>query len=104
ARNRARDLPVGGAQEEELTVLTLSRRRSLWLVLLAGSLLPACTMGPDYRKPEVELPAVHRGTGDVVTTASLADLEWFELFRDQQLTELVSAALQDSFEVRIAAE
>ena len=73
-------------------------------VPLAGVLLASCATGPDYRRPQVDLPAVHRGSVQEATAVSLADLAWFELFRDDQLTELVAAALQDNFEVRIAAE
>ena len=74
------------------------------LVPLVAGMLAACTMGPDYRRPDVELPAVHRGALQTANAVSLADLKWFELFRDDQLTELVATALKDSFEVRIAAE
>jgi multidrug efflux system outer membrane protein len=61
-------------------------------------------MGPDYRRPQVDLPAAHRGAEQTATVASLADVHWFDLFRDDQLTALVASALKDSFEVRIAAE
>lgn len=77
--------------------------RLAWIPL-AGSLLAACAMGPDYRRPKVDVPAVHRGAVQAATIASLADLAWFELFRDEQLTALVEAALKDNFEARIAVE
>jgi len=71
--------------------------------LLAGSLLASCTLGPNYKRPVVETPAAHRGaTG--ATPDSLADLKWFELFHDDRLTALVSTALKENFDVRIAAE
>jgi len=71
--------------------------------LLAGGLLASCTLGPNYKRPVVETPAVHRGaTG--ATPESLADVKWFELFHDDRLTALVSTALKDNFDVRIAAE
>jgi NodT family efflux transporter outer membrane factor (OMF) lipoprotein len=62
-------------------------------------------MGPNYKRPQIEVPAVHRGAIESqLPTASLADLKWFELFRDDQLTQLVATALKDNFEVRMAAE
>lgn len=66
----------------------------------------ACTMGPNYKRPIVEMPAAYRGAGDATSggSASVADLKWFELFRDETLTRLVQTALQQNFEVRIAAE
>jgi multidrug efflux system outer membrane protein len=66
-------------------------------------LVASCTLGPNYKRPVVDIPSAHRGA----TTAgaeSLADLQWFELFRDEQLTRLVSTALKQNFELRIAAE
>ena len=67
--------------------------------------LASCTLGPDYKRPVVETPAVHRGAASAQATAeSLADLKWFELFRDEQLTALVTTALKQNFELRIAAE
>ena len=71
--------------------------------LVMGALLASCVMGPNYKRPTIDVPAVHRGQAQP-TSASLGDLEWFELFRDDQLTRLVAAALKDNFEVRIAAE
>lgn len=76
----------------------------LAVVPVTASLLAACTMGPQYRRPQLQLPAAHRGAVDTATAASLADLHWFQLFRDDQLNELVATALKDNFEVRIAAE
>jgi NodT family efflux transporter outer membrane factor (OMF) lipoprotein len=75
------------------------------LVLIAGLSLASCVMGPNYKRPQIEVPAVHRGAIESqLPTASLADLKWFELFRDDQLTQLVATALKDNFEVRMAAE
>ena len=86
---------------EELTVSFFTR---VAFVAVAGVALASCTLGPDYRRPQVNLPAVHRGSSQAVTAASLADVQWFELFRDDQLTALVEAALKENFDVRIAAE
>ncbi len=77
-------------------------------VLAASAMLTAaCTMGPNYKRPLVEVPSAHRGAADAAqgtASASLADLKWFDVFRDDTLTGLVSTALQQNFEVRIAAE
>jgi multidrug efflux system outer membrane protein len=81
-------------------VSTLTRAT---VTLLGAGLLTSCTLGPNYKRPVVETPSVHRGATDA-GPASLADLKWFELFHDDRLTELVSTALKENFEVRIAAE
>jgi multidrug efflux system outer membrane protein len=67
--------------------------------------MTACTMGPNYKRPVVPVPETHRGAApDAAGPASLADLKWFELFRDDTLTQLVNTALKENFDVRIAAE
>jgi NodT family efflux transporter outer membrane factor (OMF) lipoprotein len=86
---------------EELTVRTLR----FLAVLIATLVVAACTLGPDYKRPVVPVPDVHRGAEDARgSSASLADVQWFELFRDDTLTQLVNAALKENFELRIAAE
>ena len=85
---------------EDLTVLTRASFVAAFLVLSAG-----CTLAPKYTRPVVGTPASFRGATDVAgSTVSIADLKWFELFRDDTLTGLVNAALQQNFDVRIAAE
>ncbi len=76
--------------------------RRFALVSIVAALAASCTFGPNYKRPVVEAPAAHRGAE--ASAASLADLKWFELFQDEALTRLVSAALERNFELRIAAE
>ena len=73
------------------------------VTLLAAAVATSCTVGPDYKRPPVELPVTHRGAGQT-SAASLADVKWFELFNDDRLTKVVDTALKQNFEVRIAAE
>lgn len=64
------------------------------------SLLTGCTVGPKYSKPTVTPPAVFRGgAGD---PASLADLKWFEVFKDERLQQLVRTALAQNYDLRDA--
>ena len=86
---------------------------------IGSALIPAllavvtasCALGPNYKRPVIEAPASFRGdpaaqVGQVgqVSARSLADLKWFDLFRDETLTGLVNTALQQNFDARIAAE
>ena len=73
-------------------------------VLIAGVVVASCTLGRDYKRPAIETPSTYRFGAAGTSTASLADLQWFELFRDDTLTQLVKTALQENFELRIAAE
>jgi len=73
--------------------------------LLCAAAVASCTLGPDYQRPMVETPQAHRGeTSAQPTIDSLADLKWFDLFKDDQLTEFVNTALKQNFDLRIAAE
>jgi NodT family efflux transporter outer membrane factor (OMF) lipoprotein len=78
---------------------------SIVLVISASLVAASCTLGPDYRRPEVPTPPNFRGTDSSATAAaSIADLQWSELFKDPALTQLVSTALEHNFDLRIAAE
>jgi multidrug efflux system outer membrane protein len=58
-------------------------------------------IGPDYKRPSVAAPSVFRGNG-TTDAQSLADLKWFEVFRDEQLHELIRIALSQNYDVRDA--
>jgi len=83
--------------------MTMSPFVRVAVTLLAAAVATSCTVGPDYKRPPVELPVTHRGAGQT-SAASLADVKWFELFNDDRLTKVVDTALKQNFEVRIAAE
>jgi outer membrane protein, multidrug efflux system len=70
--------------------------------LLAASLLTGCTVGPAYRRPAVTAPAAFRGATVAADPASLADLKWFEVFKDERLQEMVRTALVHNYDLRDA--
>ena len=71
---------------------------------VAMVLLTGCTVGPNYKRPQVPLPDQFRNAEGAAAAASLADQKWFELFHDDTLKQLVSTALEHNFDMRIAAE
>jgi len=72
-------------------------------VMLLGSLFGGCMVGPKYNRPAVQPPDTFRGTPTpVADPASLADLKWFEVFKDGQLQELVRTALAQNYDLREA--
>jgi multidrug efflux system outer membrane protein len=66
-----------------------------------------CAVGPNYKRPAVNVPPTYRGlTPDEAAkndAKSLADEKWWEVFQDEQLRELVKTALQQNYDMRIAA-
>ena len=57
------------------------------LVALAGGALAGCMVGPDYRRPETVAPAAYLYAPQ--TAAETADTEWWKLFNDSVLDELI---------------
>ena len=82
-------------------------RAGVWRSLAATGLalsLTGCLVGPDYKRPETGPPAQFRfAPGAALDQASLGDLEWFELFQDDALRELIQTALTENYDVQIAA-
>src|SRR6266542_3101004 len=80
---------------------------SVSAVLFSTFLLSACAAGPHYKRPAVQVPPQFRrlsDSGKPPASESLADLKWFDLFEDEVLKQLVTTALKENFDLRIAAE
>jgi outer membrane protein, multidrug efflux system len=75
---------------------------SLTLLLSTG-----CAVGPNYKRPSTDVPVTYRGTTPQDTaqpkTESLGDQKWWEVFQDKQLQDFIHTALQQNYDVRIAA-
>ena len=62
--------------------------------------LSACMVGPDYQRPEVDVPAAWRlGATEAVEIANIA---WWDQFQDPVLSELVRTALANNKDLEIA--
>ena len=66
-----------------------------------------CAVGPNYKRPAADVPPDYRGLAPEAAgkgdARSLADEKWWEVFQDEQLKELIKTALQQNYDVRIAA-
>ena len=76
----------------------------LWLAVSSG-LLAGCSMMPTYQRPAA--PVVSQFPGEFLGASSgaatpAADMEWQNFFTDPKLTQLISAALQNNRDLRIA--
>lgn len=79
----------------------MMRRRLSALAPVVVALLAGCTMGPDYRRPELALAAGWRVTP--ADAADLANTEWWQGFGDEHLARLIDAAIDANKDLRIAA-
>jgi multidrug efflux system outer membrane protein len=73
------------------------------VTLLVAGCVAGCMVGPDYGRPPVLIPNNYRFAVAPATAESIADLPWWEVFRDPVLQELVREALQNNYDLRIAA-
>jgi len=80
-------------------------RKSLIAPLSAAVLLSGCVVGPNYQRPSVQIPNSFRAASPTAAgdPASLADLKWFEVFKDEKLQDLERTALTQNYDLRDAA-
>jgi len=86
-----------------------------------------CVVGPNYKRPNVDVPGTYRGAalqGDGTqaqhnlaqqasspetpksgrdSEKSFGDQKWWEVFQDPELQQLIRTAIQNNYDVRIAA-
>lgn len=81
--------------------------RNCIALLSASLLLCGCSVGPNYKRPTVAVPTTYRGVVPDSTpqteTISLGDQKWWDIFQDEQLRSLIRTALQQNYDLRIAA-
>jgi outer membrane protein, multidrug efflux system len=79
----------------------MNRRKLPILFALLGA---GCTLGPNYKRPTVAIPANFRAPEPLPPgqAASLADLKWFEVFKDDKLQDLIRTALRQNYDLRDA--
>src|SRR6266699_7234794 len=70
------------------------------LVLEAG-----CMIGPKYERPAVNVPQGYRTPEPQLATqaSSLGNEQWWQLYQDPVLTQLIHTAIAQNYDVRIAA-
>lgn len=88
----------------------MTKRNHLSLFLAFAVAITGCTVGPNYKRPAVTVPDSYRAPGiDTASqatqnpAASLGDEKWWEVFQDKELQALIRTALQNNYDVRIAA-
>src|SRR6187431_606766 len=69
----------------------------VWLAL-------GCAVGPDYERPVLSVPEKWRAEANAQADATLANVPWWELFKDEQLQALIKVALEQNRDLKIAVE
>ena len=65
-------------------------------------------IGPNYKKPSINIPDAYRGlTKEEIVSSQLDSFgqqQWWKVFQDSKLQDLIRTALEQNFDVRIAAD
>jgi multidrug efflux system outer membrane protein len=74
-------------------------------LLALGLLLAGCLVGPNYQRPPIDAPAGYRGDSrsSIASSESLGDEKWWEVFEDPVLQQLIRTAIEQNYDLRIAA-
>jgi multidrug efflux system outer membrane protein len=84
--------------------------KKLFAVTAFGILVPlaGCKVGPNYARPQVTAPAVYRGADDAAVSSpdpgSLGEQDWAQVFHEPELQQLIRSALENNYDLRIAAQ
>jgi len=70
--------------------------------------LAGCNVGPKYSRPQTPVTPTFRGADNAEVssdpTTSIADRKWSEVFREPELQTLISTALANNYDLRVAAD
>jgi len=81
--------------------------RNLIVPAICCGLLAGCAIGPNYKKPNLDVPVDYKGAlpgAKPEPIASIGDQKWAEIFQDKKLQGLIETALEHNYDVRIAAD
>src|SRR5438445_12959036 len=78
--------------------------RLITVVVTVGLLAGSATGQKKYERPAIKTPDTFRGADAVAPTdqASIGDLKWFEVFKDEELQRLVKTAMVQNYDLRAA--
>jgi multidrug efflux system outer membrane protein len=75
--------------------------------LLLVALCSGCAVGPNYKRPALSVPPAYRGVSQEAPgkteAASFAEHKWWDAFQDEALRTLIRTALEQNYDLRIAA-
>ena len=76
--------------------------KQLPLLALLASLTCGCALGPNYKRPPINSPENFRSAQTPAEQASLGDLPWWRIFGDETLQRLITEALENNYDLRVA--
>ena len=82
--------------------MTHSHNFRIVVAVVTAVFLGGCAIGSNYKRPTVPEPPTFRGQA-AAEAASFADAPWWDAFQDPTLKGLIQEALQNNYDVGIAA-
>ena len=82
------------------SILNPSSVRNGAMAVLLAVPLSACMVGPDYKRPEVDVPAAWRL--GATEAGEISNIAWWDQFQDPVLSNLVRTALANNKDLEIA--
>ena len=78
-------------------------RRSLFFALVASCLLlAACAVGPEYKRPDLAVPAAYQQAPESAGGTGILDSRWWTLFGDADLNRLAGDVLAANQDIKAA--
>ncbi|MHB8215598.1 MAG: efflux transporter outer membrane subunit [Candidatus Sulfotelmatobacter sp.] len=84
---------------------SIMKNTSLFGILTVVILEAGCMMGPKYKRPTVDVPQEYRAPEpqQAAQASSLGNEQWWQVYQDPVLTQLIHTAIAQNYDVRIAA-
>jgi multidrug efflux system outer membrane protein len=98
------------SEEHDITHTVMKRVAQAAIAGLLTFMVMGCNVGPNYKRPAASTPQNFRGAlaPEIAPPAqaepSLGDQQWSTVFQDAVLQRLVTEALQNNLDLRIAAQ
>ncbi|MEN9907682.1 MAG: hypothetical protein RLZZ540_823 [Bacteroidota bacterium] len=74
------------------------------VLVLTASVMQACFVAKDYKRPEVKTENLYRSEKVSTDTLSLANVSWDKIFTDPILQGYIKKGLESNYDVRIAMQ
>jgi len=79
------------------------KRRAGIATLAVGGILGGCAVGPAYRAPQPTMPeSWHQAATGGLASGQANVAEWWQVFADEQLSNLIARAAEENLELRLA--
>lgn len=78
-------------------------KNKLLLACIVGLSLSSCKVGPSYTRPELAAPATFLNAATAsAENESVANVKWFDLFKDPTLSGLIQKGIDNNYDLKIA--